>query len=179
LYLPTSEHFRLEEVGKGILAAIIIATETTYDEFINRLQPEMTALSQDSSGLNEWLDGLRQQLSQTDDAAQQKILSDRIIRQEKLLAALPDLIPTPPTQTFKEKITFHGTKRTAVLQSFGACHSASDSVLILPDDSIIFMGDLLFVQCQPYYDTWPSDMFEYNLRAWVEKLSPAQESEPD
>jgi hypothetical protein len=29
------------------------------------------------------------------------------------------------------------------------------------------------------YDTWPSDMFEYNLRAWVEKLSPAQESEPD
>lgn len=64
-------------------------------------------------------------------------------------AALPILVPTLATLTFHDSITLHGSKRSAVLRSLGNGHSPCDSALFLPDDDILFAGDLLFAGAHP------------------------------
>jgi Zn-dependent hydrolases, including glyoxylases len=64
-------------------------------------------------------------------------------------AALPILVPTLATLTFHDSITLHGSKRSAVLRSLGNGHSPCDSALFLPDDDILFAGDLLFTGAHP------------------------------
>ncbi len=63
---------------------------------------------------------------------------------------LPRLSVRLPDITYKERLTLHGTKRSAELISFDNCHTGNDAVLFLPEDGIVFMGDLLFVGCHPY-----------------------------
>lgn len=56
--------------------------------------------------------------------------------------------PTPadlrvPTLSFEQQLTFHGSKRTAHLLTFGGAHSPCDAVLWLPAEGILFVGDLV------------------------------------
>lgn len=54
-----------------------------------------------------------------------------------------------PNQTFDKRLCFHGSKRSAELVEIGNGHSKSDAILILPEDRIVFMSDLLFVEHHP------------------------------
>lgn len=56
--------------------------------------------------------------------------------------------PTPedlrtPTLTYDNKLEFHGSKRSAKLLTYGGAHSACDAVLWLPEDKILFAGDVV------------------------------------
>jgi glyoxylase-like metal-dependent hydrolase (beta-lactamase superfamily II) len=62
---------------------------------------------------------------------------------EQIKTRLPDLF----VDEFQE---FNGSKRRIQLISKGAGHTASDLVLYLPDDEILFSGDLVFNECHPY-----------------------------
>jgi glyoxylase-like metal-dependent hydrolase (beta-lactamase superfamily II) len=64
--------------------------------------------------------------------------------------AEPRIVPRLPDITFVEHLTICGSQRSAELIVFTGAHSASDSVLWLPDDRIVFMSDLLFVGCHPF-----------------------------
>ena len=76
------------------------------------------------------------------------------------LDGLPTLKYTVPDVAFEDRITFHGTKRTAEAITYGGGHTVSDALLYLPEDGIAFMGDLLFVECHPYIaDGNPSELF--------------------
>ena len=44
----------------------------------------------------------------------------------------------------------HGPKRNVTLISKGAGHTESDLIMYLPDDGVIFTGDLVFNECHPY-----------------------------
>jgi cyclase len=67
---------------------------------------------------------------------------------------LRDVLPTQefrlPNLTFEGNLTFHGTERTAELVLVEPGHTASDAYLHLAADRIVFMGDLGFLQCQPF-----------------------------
>jgi glyoxylase-like metal-dependent hydrolase (beta-lactamase superfamily II) len=67
-----------------------------------------------------------------------------------LAEALPALEMVPPNVTFSGRMEMHGCARTAELIEYENGHTRSDLILFLPQDSIIFMGDLLFVGCHPY-----------------------------
>ncbi len=67
-----------------------------------------------------------------------------------LVAALPTLAIRLPDVTFERQMTFYGTKFSAQLTAYEGGHSPSDAVLYLPEQGILFMGDLLFVDCHPY-----------------------------
>ena len=56
-----------------------------------------------------------------------------------------------PNQTFTNEITLQGTKRCAKLFTLGGGHSFCDAMLYIPDEKVIFMGDLLFVNCHPTF----------------------------
>lgn len=67
-----------------------------------------------------------------------------------LAEAMPALEVVPPSITFSGHMVIHGSKRTAELIEYKNGHTCSDLILCLPKDSIIFMGDLLFINSHPY-----------------------------
>jgi glyoxylase-like metal-dependent hydrolase (beta-lactamase superfamily II) len=69
---------------------------------------------------------------------------------QAFLDAQPALELRVPNRTFAERFTLFGSKRTAELIRCGPGHTADDSILYLPEDGIIFMGDLLFIDNHPF-----------------------------
>jgi cyclase len=67
-----------------------------------------------------------------------------------LVKDLPRLAVRLPDILFEKRLSFKGKKRTAELIAYERCHTGSDAVLYLPEDRILFMGDLLFIGCHPY-----------------------------
>jgi cyclase len=67
-----------------------------------------------------------------------------------LAEALPRFSLCLPGVTFDQRLTLHGTKRTAELITFENAHTASDTVLYLPQEGVLFMSDLLFIDFHPY-----------------------------
>lgn len=66
-----------------------------------------------------------------------------------VIATLPELNVRLPNLTFNSELTFIGPKRSARLIDYEGGHCGSDAVLHLPEDGIVFMGDLLFTEAHP------------------------------
>ncbi len=66
------------------------------------------------------------------------------------LAGLPTLRYTLPSLTFEDHMSFDGRDRRAEAITYGGGHTVSDVVLHLPEERIVFLGDLLFIDYQPY-----------------------------
>ncbi len=56
----------------------------------------------------------------------------------------------PQDITFREKATIFQDGREIRLISVGAAHTKSDLYVYLPEEQIVFCGDLLFYQCTPF-----------------------------
>lgn len=67
-------------------------------------------------------------------------------------ATLPILEIRLPNLTFSGSMIFEGSKRSARLLTFQGGHCASDAILYLPEDGIVFMEDLLFSGFHPYLE---------------------------
>jgi len=67
-----------------------------------------------------------------------------------ILASIPEIKIRLPDMTFDNRLTFQGSERTAQLIAFDNGHCESDCVLFLPQERILFCGDLLFVKCHPF-----------------------------
>ena len=79
------------------------------------------------------------------------------------VSALPTFEMRVPDVTFEQKLVFHRSQRRVELLTLGGGHTPSDSFLYLPDDSIAFMGDLLFVESHP-------SIWQDNPQAWIDIL---------
>jgi glyoxylase-like metal-dependent hydrolase (beta-lactamase superfamily II) len=55
-----------------------------------------------------------------------------------------------PDVAFERRLLLHGARRRAELRSLGPAHTGDDAVLVLPDDGVVFCGDLTFVAFHPY-----------------------------
>jgi cyclase len=69
---------------------------------------------------------------------------------EGIVASAPGVTLRLPGLTFAERLRLHGPRRSVELRTLGAGHTPDDAVLVLPDDGVVFCGDLLFVGCHPY-----------------------------
>ncbi len=62
-----------------------------------------------------------------------------------------------PTVTFESELVLEGSRRSLHLRSYGGGHSPSDVFGYLPDDRILFSGDLVMVGLHPSVgDGWPA-----------------------
>lgn len=96
-------------------------------------------------------------------------LEHRIQRMGYWLEGLPDLELRFPNQTFGGRLALYGSERRAELVEVAPGHTADDIYLLLPEDRIVFMGDLGFFECQPF--TVYADP-----QAWVAHLEEMEKS---
>jgi len=69
---------------------------------------------------------------------------------EAMVETYPDLAIKPPNVIFKDTFTLYGIKRSATLIEFQHGHMESDIVLYLPQEKVLFTGDLVFIGMHPY-----------------------------
>jgi len=129
--------------------APIIATHQTR-EMIPMMMEYMKQLKEDPSELKKELQEDEGRLETETDARRRKALEASIGRGCHVLASLPALEFRLPNQTFEGKLVFHGPQRRAELLTEGKGHTDSDAYLVLPEERIMFMGDLGFFQTQPF-----------------------------
>ena len=123
----------------------------------------LVELEENPSELEEAIQESRERLETETDIEQRASLEASIRRMTGWQTFLPTLAVRYPDQTFSGRLVFHGTRRTAELVEVAPGHTDSDAYLLLPADRILFMGDLGFLQSQPF-------MVYCNPQAWVSEL---------
>jgi cyclase len=94
-------------------------------------------------GVPATIDRLRAQLDTTT-APEARAAIERNLRiQENFKAATDAVQPTPPTITLNERMTLYRGDREIRLHFFGRGHTGGDIVVFLPQEKVLFTGDLL------------------------------------
>jgi glyoxylase-like metal-dependent hydrolase (beta-lactamase superfamily II) len=102
----------------------------------------------------------------------QTAMRTNLARYQALHAELPKLKLVRPNTFFEGTLTLTGSDRSVELIEIAHAHTASDVYLHLPDDGILFMGDLGF------FDTIPFLAYADPLH-WADVLRTFEESEID
>jgi cyclase len=145
-----NSHYHNDHVwGNQVFAneAQIISSTKTYQQF-------------DTLGLEEYewytanaankFEEIQKQYQGSADVEAQTALIGMLGYYAGLVEALPTLRVCKPNLTFDKQLNLHGDQRSAKLITFEGAHTSSDTALYLPQDGIIFTGDLLFVKAHPY-----------------------------
>jgi len=90
---------------------------------------------------------------------------------QSIIDTFPQLELRLPDKTITDRLEFKGTKRTAVFITFGGGHTASDAILWLPVERVIFTGDLLVARNHP-------DLTHGNSHQWLEILAKIKALDP-
>lgn len=69
---------------------------------------------------------------------------------EAMVRSHQNLITTLPDSTFEDSLTLKGSERTMQLLEFRDGHTPSDLVMYLPEEKILFTGDLVFIGMHPF-----------------------------
>ena len=149
--------------------ADIISSQKTCTLIKENTKDELQQLKYDSK---ERILLLKEDLKNERDPKKIAEISETIYFLMDLSAILPNINPTPPNITFEEKISLYGTKRYAECISFEHAHSPGDTVVYLPQEKIIFCGDLLFAHKHPY-------MGSADIKGWIKALETILGLEPE
>jgi cyclase len=60
-----------------------------------------------------------------------------------------DIVNTPPTRTFEDRLTLKVGDKTVELLHAGPAHTRGDTLVYVPQDRIVYAGDLMFVGGHP------------------------------
>lgn len=157
-----NSHYHGDHIrGNQVFASCkILSSATTFSQ-IKELQPaRIESQKQDLEGLKKYIGTLETTLQETND----RRLETQISFLQEIEKSLPTLNLTLPTITFQNDYTLKGSKRSATIFTRGGGHSPCDSFLYLPDDQVIFMGDLLFI------NTHPTIFEDSNIDNWTNTL---------
>ena len=69
----------------------------------------------------------------------------------------------PPTVTFEDRLWLHPGGVGVRLEYFGPCHTLGDIVAFVPDDRVLFAGDLAFIGSTPL-------VWEGSLLNWIDTV---------
>jgi glyoxylase-like metal-dependent hydrolase (beta-lactamase superfamily II) len=87
---------------------------------------------------------------------------------EGMLVNDPNLVITLPNLTFRDSLWIYGKSRNIKLVECKNGHTASDLILMLPKEGIVFMGDIFFVKRHPYLGDGSSQGMEQHLEKLAE-----------
>ncbi len=147
-------------LGNQVFAeAQIVATSTTREQIAERGAAFIAHAKANTTFLAEFAAKIDREPDERTRAKMINTLADyRALEQ-----ALPTIELTLPNVTFTERMVFHGTQRSAELITYGGGHSPSDAFLYLPEEKIMFAGDIVQVQTHP-------SMSDGNPEQWAAML---------
>lgn len=139
-----NSHYHADHVHGNIVFAdhaILVASRGTRDAMVAE---GVGAMGRMKDQVMAGFADVRQQLAAATEEQERVRIQAVVQEYEEFLADYP----TPgdlrfPALTFEQRLTFHGSRRTAELITFGGAHSPSDAVLWLPAEQILFVGDLV------------------------------------
>lgn len=119
-----------------------------------------------TEGVPDQIAALQEQITNTSDETQRATLQAQLAVQQAHLSSLAETQPTPPNITIDSSMRIYqdvaGGGREIQLLYLGRGHTGGDVVLFLPDEKIVFTGDLM-VPSIPYMgdahvDEWPATL---------------------
>lgn len=139
-----SDHVRGNQVFAG---ADIISTARTLELIAETSPKNLDRYAQELKDRIRWLGD---RIAVTEDPAERTAARLSQVMAEKALASVPTLSITVPTRTYEDALLIEGSERTAHILTYGGGHTASDTFVHVPDSSLVFAGDLLFVEKHPW-----------------------------
>jgi len=115
-----------------------------------------------TAGSTDRLTRLQEQLDTITDPEGRVSLEQRVAYQANFVSGVASVVPTPPTQTFSDRMTLYRGDREIRILFLGRGHTGGDVVVHLPEERVIISGDL-FYSGVPYM----GDAF---LPDWIETL---------
>jgi cyclase len=178
--IVVNSHYHLDHsLGNQVFAgSSIFSTRITRDLMRARFEQ----LIEEVKEFPNWIAHTKTQLETVTDAFERRALEFDLAEMEMLSEFMPNFKPTLPMMTFEGSLGFYGTGfngigRTARALSFGAGHTVSDTVLHLPEDGILFAGDLVLVDNIPWLGHGDPEAWQVRLTD-LEKLEPVQKIVP-
>jgi len=152
-----SDHIRGNQVFDG---AQIIATQKTK-ELIEKTESEK--LEYEKNIVDDRIKAAREEIDGETDSQKVEEHKMWLIYYEAIKESFDEYKTVLPNKIVKDTLILQGVDRKLILFSRGKGHTEDDMVLLLPDDNILFTGDLLFIKSHP----WLGDGF---LNEWVDYL---------
>ncbi|MFD2444350.1 MBL fold metallo-hydrolase [Bacillus sp. CGMCC 1.16607] len=141
-----------------------IISTTMTKELMDEIHPgRMEKQKKSLQELSDHIKSLEKEADKTKDLIEQENILNSVSQLKEIKASLPLLTYVSPSFTFEEKYIISGSKREVELISFGGGHTRSDMFLYIPNESIIFTGDLLVNGTHPY-------MLDGNPESWIDIL---------
>ena len=149
-----NDHIRGSQVF--VPGASIISTTTTR-EYIVKHEPE--SIADEKEYAPKRLAQLQAELQAEKDSVKRIELVMWVGYFEALTTSNSELRTAIPDITFENKLILYGKERKVELIEFEKGHTESDLILFLPNEKIVFMGVLLFINNHP----WLADGYPENL----------------
>lgn len=115
-----------------------------------------------TTGLPATIEELRNQVAAEDDPARKSRIEERLRVQTEYFEALAEIVPTPPNITLHQKMTIYQGDREIQLQFLGRGHTGGDVVVFLPNERVVFTGDLMLpflsYMGDGFADEWPATL---------------------
>lgn len=119
-----------------------------------------------SDGVPTTVANLERQAAGEQDPARRAELEERARVQRDYMNAIPEVRPTPPNITLDEKLTLfqvveRGSREIQLLH-LGRAHTGGDVVVYLPQEQIVFTGDMMLPSLSymgdAHVDEWPQTL---------------------
>jgi glyoxylase-like metal-dependent hydrolase (beta-lactamase superfamily II) len=160
--IVVNSHFHNDHIrGNQVFApeATIVSTTFTRNE-IERVEPIEQEWEQRHAP--SLLKAMRKRMSSATSVEKEE-LPLWIGYYEGMVESSGELEMTLPDIVFNDSLWIMGSERNVKLVECKDGHTASDAVLLLPDDGVVFMGDLLFVERHPWLSDGKPDCWQKSL----------------
>ena len=112
-----------------------------------------------TEGVPAQVESLRERVAAATDPAERATLEQQLAVAQAHLTSLGEVVPTPPNITLVNKMTLFQTleqgSREIQLLHLGRAHTAGDVVVFLPQERMVFTGDLLVPSLSYMGDSFP------------------------
>ncbi len=143
-------------------STMIFSTPKTLEFMLSELE-DIRKSQKDFSDFRRLIEDYEKSLATETDEQRKKVIITILSRWRYEMEALPGLSPRLPDITFDNNIVLFGKNRSVELYASGKGHTVSDVFLVLPEEQIVFWGDLGFFSCQPY-------MASCDLEGWKAQI---------
>lgn len=165
--LVINSHFHNDHIrGNQVFSpeATIISTHFTRNE-IARVEPDEQKWEQQHAPT--LLKAIKKRMSVAN-ATEREELPLWIGYYEGMVESSHELQITLPDLVFNDSLWLIGTQRSIKLVECKDGHTASDAILLIPDEGIAFMGDLLFVERHPWISDGKPSCWQQTLKTYYE-----------